>query len=596
MKKTIRAQIMLGYLLIVTVPIIITAVTIISLFNINSLALSLNQNREHQNTTKDAIVGHYSWIMELGEAIQSKKQFTGSLDPAACGLGKWMAAVPAEDLSDSAITGAINQLKIPHDEIHSRAKALIDLSKTDRAAAYAEYEQQLKPKVSDIIVDITVITNRYADKARMSSDQLTRQIITLIIFCVVLVIAGVAAAVIYGLKTSRRISRPIELVADFSLKLAQGDDDLNFSEIDELRLGQDSEVSIMISAFERMVGGVQENVSVVKRVASGDLTAYVDIRSSSDSLGRNLYHMVQSNDLMFGRILRIASEVASSANQISQASNALADSATVQASSTEQLSITMEEVNDLTLQNQQKVAEVTQVFDGIRVDVSESGDKMAHLVTAVDEIRAASDKISVVIKTIDDLAFQTNILALNAAVEAARAGAAGKGFAVVADEVRNLANKSASAADETKAMIEDTISKAYAGSQMAKETGETFGKIDKNLISAAEVVGAISEASQAQVEKIETVYYSLDKLLSLSTTNAASCEQSSAASHEMYLSAGELRGAMEKFNLRQRQYGKAYIPPEKANDLEFIKQANENYRRAIEQGFEWEKSLDFVKR
>lgn len=594
MKKTIRAQVMSGYLFITIIPVAITLATILSLFSINAEVSVLNQNRANQNATKDAVVGHYSWILGLGSTIQEGVDFTGSLDSNTCGLGKWMATVSPEDLQNPRIAEAIAKIKSPHDYIHAEAQRLIDLSQMNRNAAYIEYTNEIKPKVSEIIADITVITNEYATFAEQSTASLTKQIIKLMLFCVVLVLIGVIAAVIIGKTISRRISRPIEIVADYSQKLSLGHDNLNFDEVESLHLSDENEAATMIKAFQEMVKGIQDNVAVVKRVAAGDLTAFVDIRSSNDSLGQNLYHMVQSNDLMFAQILQIAGTVASSANQISQTSHALAGSATEQAGFTEQLSATMSEVNVLTLQNKQKVHDVIDVVGSIQTDINESGAKMEHLVQAVDEIRAASDRISAVIKTIEDIAFQTNILALNAAVEAARAGAAGKGFAVVADEVRNLASKSAVAANQTKELIENTISKSHNGSVMAKETGQTFSKIYDSLKKTIETVDSISAASEMQVTKISDVHQNIEKLLDLSTINAASCEQSSASSQEMYASAGELRQAMQKFNLRQRQYGQAYIPPEKRNDPEFVRTANENYRKALEHGVVQEQQLAFA--
>lgn len=580
-KKTIRAQIMLGYLIVIAVPIILTLVTVGALFRINAEIVVLNENRANQNATQQAAEGHYAWIMGLGDTILEGKAFTGGIDPQTCGLGKWTSTVSPEALKDPVISQALGRLKEPHNEIHAAAQKLIELDKVDQAAAYKEYAQSVKPQVSGIIEGIGVISDQYGLFAEQSTKRLSDGITQLMIFCVILVVLGVGFASVMGRRTARRISRPIEIVADYSQKLALGCDDLNFVEIDELHLSEENEAGIMIKAFGDMVKSIQNNVAVVKKVSEGDLTAFVGIRSSKDTLGQHLYHMVQSNDLMFGQILQIASEVASSANQISQASQLLADSAMEQAGSTENLSNIMEEVNDLTLQNKDKVAATIEIFDGIREDVKTSSGKMNQLVSAVDDIRMASDQISVVIKTIEDLAFQTNILALNAAVEAARAGGAGKGFAVVADEVRNLASKSASAAKESKALIENTISKAYIGNIMAQDTNDTFAKINEDLIKTSDTVNSIAMASEKQVAKIEQVHGNIDVLLGLSTANAASCEESSAASEEMHRSAGILRETMEKFNLRQRQYGKAYIPPEKENDLEFIRIANENYQKAL---------------
>lgn len=584
MKKTIRSQIMSGYLLMVTVPVIITLVSIIFLIAINAEVMLLNQNRSNQNATKDAVVGHYLWIMGLSDTILDGKEFTGSLDPTTCGLGKWVSAVSPEDLKDPAIAAAVAKVKTPHDEIHAEAKLLIDLSKTNPEAAYDEYSQIIKPKVTEVIADITLITNQYKVFAEKSTIQLSNKIMMLMIFSIVFVVLGAAAAILIGNRISGRISKPIEMVASCSQKLAMGNDNLDLEGLDNMDFGENNEASIMIAAFGAMVKSIQGNAAVVKRVSEGDLTAFVDIRSSNDTLGKNLYHMVQSNDMMFGQILQIASEVAGSANHISQASQMLTDSATMQADSTEMLSETMLEVNNLTLQNKEKVGEVIEIFAGIQKDVKESNEKMINLVQAVEDIRIASDRISVVIKTIDDIAFQTNILALNAAVEAARAGNAGKSFAVVADEVRNLASKSARAADETKELIENTIGKTHLGSKMAQDTSNTFYKIIENLHTTESAVGSIYDASETQASKISDIHMSIETMLKISSDNVSSCEESSAASEKMHMNAGQLRQAMEKFNLRQRQYGKAYIPPEKANDDDFIRIANENYEKARRDG------------
>lgn len=581
MKKNIRAQIMFGYLLIILVPIIITLVTLANLFLINNEVASLSNNSAHRNDTKDAVVGHYSWILGLGDSILEGKPFTGSLDPTTCGLGKWMGAVPAEDLTDPDISAALGRLKAPHEEIHKSAASLLALNETNHDAAYTQYVEMVKPKVAGIIADIDIISNRYSDFAMRAQQNVARQLQLLLLFCVVMIAIGVLAAYLIGSKTSKRISRPIEVVADWSKKLALGHDDLNLGELDVSLLPAENEVSVMILSFEAMAKSIKENVEVVKKVASGDLTAFVDIRSSKDSLGKNLYHMVQSNDLMFSQILNIATEVAAAANEISQASQSLSDRNIDQVHSTESLAKVIGDVHALTERNEHRVAETREIFGDVQRDVRNSTAKMEQLLSAVGEIRASSDKISAVIKTIDDIAFQTNILALNAAVEAARAGAAGKGFAVVADEVRNLANKSSQAAAQSKELIEDTIRKTHSGSQMAQDTNKTFTSISGNINRTLEAVEDISAASKEQVERIVSIDNSIDILLSISTTNAASCEESTAASTEMRKGASDLYAAMSKFNLRQRQYGKPYIPPEKENDPEFIRIATENYQRSM---------------
>lgn len=205
---------------------------------------------------------------------------------------------------------------------------------------------------------------------------------------------------------------------------------------------------------------------------------------------------------------------------------------------------------------------------------------MDELLNAVEEISRASEKISVVMKSINDVAFQTNILALNAAVEAARAGEAGKGFAVVADEVRALAAKSSEAADQSRLLIEDTILKASQGSRMASETSKTFGAIEASAQMITGKMGEISIASNDQQACMEEVQEEISRISSVVTANAASSEEMAAATQQMNANADYIRAEMRRFNLRDRKPGKPYIPPEKADDKEFLLQAQQNYEKA----------------
>ena len=584
MKKTIKGQILFGYLVLILVPILMTAVTLFYLNGVQKDFRVVTKNRINQTATKDAIVGHYSWLIGLSDTINEGVEFKGSLDPTTCGLGKWLASVSEEDKKDPAIAKAIADLQAPHEHIHKSASALIELSKTNPTAAYDQYITEIKPKVSGIIANINIINTQYKQFEEVGSDLLAARIQNLTWICIGLLLLGVAASTLIGIKIANRTSAPIRAVAKWSQSLAIGDDRIDFNTVDISKIHPENEISVMIRSFTQMAKSIQENVGVVKRVADGDLTAFVDVRSSQDSLGQNLYRMVQSNDLMFAEILDVASTVAASANEIHRASEQLSQSTTEQANSVESLTSSISEVSDLAKGNIERVENARHIFGDIHVDVVESTKKMDVLVAAVEEIRDASDKISVVIKSIEDISFQTNILALNAAIEAARAGTAGKGFAVVADEVRQLALKSSTAADETKDLIQNTIQKTYYGVKVANETSETFQKISGNVDKTIGIMDDVADVSTQQAHAISSVYGSIEQIAYIATTNAASSEESSAASAEMRHSAELLRKQMSKFNLRQRQYGKPYIPPEKQNDAAFIKRANDNYQKALQRG------------
>ncbi len=582
MKKNIKSQILTGYILILIVPIIISLVTVGFSVKIANDIKELNNFRQNQNLTAQAIVGHYSWIMGLGDTILLGKEFKGSLDSNTCGLGKWMSSVSPEDLQDPGIQDAINKLREPHNKIHTEASSVIDLSKKDKAAAYEIYNKEIKPEVNGIIDQISIVTKKYEYFAEVASDNLLANIIKMIVINIILVVLGVICAIIYGNRTSLRISKPVSIISDWSKRMAMGDTDLDFRELDSLNMDKENEICHMIEAFEEMATSVSKNVNVVKRVAQGDLTAFVEIRSAKDVLGRSLYRMVQENDHMFANVLVVASNVASSAYQVSVASNSLAQNTTEQAETIENISKSMYLVDQLNHENLSRVEMVKEAFKVIHEDVQDGSDKMTRLVDAVTDIKNASDKIYGVIKSIDDISTQTNLLALNASVEAARAGEAGKGFAVVADEVRALALKSAIAAGETKELIEISISKTAIGSKIASEASETFAKIADNVNSKMYITEEIAEAASRQSIASSQVSESVRSVSDIATSNSAISEESAAASEMMRENAEILKKEMEKFKLRQREYGKPYIPEEKKNDPEFIQIAEQNYRRAME--------------
>ena len=333
-----------------------------------------------------------------------------------------------------------------------------------------------------------------------------------------------------------------------------------------------------------MAHGIEENVHVVQRVAEGDMTAFVNIRSSKDSLSKNLYKMVQTNDLMFNEITEIANQVASGAEGIADASGSLANSCTQQIHSITDFKEAVSETVDLINENVETIEKSKELSGEIKDEVAISNEKMEQLLKAMEDISVSSDKIFAVIKTIEDIADQTNLLALNASIEAARAGEAGKGFAVVASEVGNLAAQSANAVVESRQLIEDTIHKANIGNDITNETSETFNKIVESIDVIYKFNDEMSASGQRQKEQMGVLENEIRAISDAVDTNAAISQETSASCDLLSENADRLRDAMAKFNLRKREPGKAYIPPEKQGDEEFRKKAQENYDLAKREG------------
>ena len=251
----------------------------------------------------------------------------------------------------------------------------------------------------------------------------------------------------------------------------------------------------------------------------------------------------------FHSIAQISEQVSAGASQVSNGAQTLAQGATEQASSVQELSASIADISQRVRQNAEDAEKAKSLTAETESIMQGSVSDMELARQAMDEISATSKNISKVIKTIDDIAFQTNILALNAAVEAARAGAAGKGFAVVADEVRNLSQKSAEAAKNTTALIESSIEAVEKGSQLVSRTSTGFAEVASKSSEVAGIVDTISTQAQQQSSAISQVSVGIEQVSSVVQMNSATSEESAAASEELSSQAEVLKSLVGQFRL-----------------------------------------------
>ena len=236
-----------------------------------------------------------------------------------------------------------------------------------------------------------------------------------------------------------------------------------------------------------------------------------------------------------------AEQVAAASTQVSSASQSLASGSSEQAASLEETSASLEEISSMTKRNSENTAKANDLTRTTRSTADKGAADMESMAKAMQDIKTSSDDIAKIIKTIDEIAFQTNILALNAAVEAARAGEAGAGFAVVADEVRNLAQRAAQSAKETASKIEGAITKTAQGVEISGSVQKSLQQIVTQVRSVDELVSEVAQASREQNEGIEQVGTAVRQMDQVTQGNAANAEETAAASEELNAQAESLK-------------------------------------------------------
>jgi hypothetical protein len=246
-----------------------------------------------------------------------------------------------------------------------------------------------------------------------------------------------------------------------------------------------------------------------------------------------------------GELAETAGQMTRAAGQVSLSSQSLAEGASRQAASLEETSAASEEITSMTRKNADNSHRAADVMNTVDQRVHDGNRAVDQMTTSMHAIKSSSDRISKIIKIIDEIAFQTNILALNAAVEAARAGQAGMGFAVVADEVRNLAQRSAQAARDTAALIEESISKSNEGSGKLEQVAEVIRSITENAAHVKVLVDEVNLGSQEQAKGIQQISNTIAMMDQATQNTAATAEESAAASEEMSAQAQSLNRIVE---------------------------------------------------
>lgn len=339
-------------------------------------------------------------------------------------------------------------------------------------------------------------------------------------------------------------------------KIVQAADALSAGRLDiSLKIQSGDEIGFLAETFNRMAGTLKgmigEISDILASIADNRLDTATTIEYPGDfaRIQQSLDHIIAKLNGVIGGISQTARQVAGGAGIVSDGAQALSEGAAEQAGFVEELAKTIGEVSAQVKSNADDAVRAKETVRLVENDLGESSRRMHEMTAAMSRIGDASGEIHKIIKTIEDIAFQTNILSLNAAVEAARAGEAGKGFSVVAGEVRVLAAKSAEAANSTAALIEESIRAVREGERTAGETARALDHVVGGARQVVQVVERISAASENQAASVERITAGIEQISGVVLSNSAAAQESAAASEELSAQAREMKEMVGQFRL-----------------------------------------------
>ncbi len=492
--------------------------------NVRDIALIPDDpnNPQLEAVALDCINSMDSMFAELEKVFPLDMKYLSSYESAA---RAWMAAAPS--IIDEVNAGRV-----------------------EKATSMVQYE--CTPKLNEM-TSLAAEVDQMLSKAE--EDAIAHQQQVVVITSLVMIVATTIATIVVMLFIQRILSSilpPVAQVHEALMGFSKG----NFTIPVEFE--SRSELGDMCHAMrnsQRILNAVVEDeCRLMSAFASGDFSArtqneeaYVG-RLKDVLLSMRAMTIDVTNTMV--RIVDSSKQLDLGTDQVSDGAQALSQGATEQAAATEELSGAITEINQNIQSSHDMSLEARNVTEKAGQDLSECSAQMDQMLEAMDEINHSSEEIGKIIKTIEDIAFQTNILALNAAVEAARAGAAGKGFAVVADEVRSLAAKSAEASKNTSDLISASLTAVSKGVKLAHGTAAQMKLVSEGAATVMSKVNDITTLSEQEAESMEKISQNVEQISAVVATNSATAEESATASVELARQAALLRELTHHFTLR----------------------------------------------
>lgn len=550
MRKSIKKMVGIRVAAALASVVLFSVMMTINILNIEHTQAANTQAAALLDKAQKAETAHYKWSGNLSNALYAGTEFTGSIDPTTCVLGKWLYGEAGTD--DSKIISLRSQLEPLHKELHESATLVLDMLKDNPAEAQAYYQDTIQSNLNVLVGLLDEVVEQGTNLSNESTAQMRRTIVIMHITSIVGLSLALICLISLVLYVIRKIVKPILMITRKSKPLQEGhlELDLNYKEKDEM--------GDLAETLEKSMGRIRTYVEDINRMMSQLSSGNFDVEVQEPFIGdfrsieESLSSFTSSMSSVLANINHAEQKVSGNAAQLSGGAQALAQGATEQASAVQQLYATLDELSKGAEDNVKTAAHAQENARLTGDQVTLSSHQMEDMVAAMEDISAASREIGKIIATIENIAFQTNILALNAAVEAARAGTAGKGFAVVSSEVRSLATQSDQAAKATKELIENSVQAAERGSRIVGEVSQTLNQTLELVMQSNKEIRVIAEAVEREATSIAQVTDGISQISSVVQTNSASSEESAAVSNELFDQVKILQEQTRRFRLKHR--------------------------------------------